>query len=67
MGATTYAVPAIVVLISWLLLDEVPAPLTSGGGLLRLVGVTVPDRAERPSQKGHPPLTPTAPEPDAGS
>ncbi|MFD5725950.1 DMT family transporter [Streptomyces sp. NBC_00523] len=41
MGATTYAVPALVVLMSWLLLDEVPAPLTVGGGLLCLAGVGV--------------------------
>ncbi|MET7343612.1 DMT family transporter [Streptomyces sp. NPDC005547] len=41
MGATTYAVPALVVLMSWLLLDEVPAPLTVGGGLLCLAGVAV--------------------------
>ncbi|MEU0626069.1 DMT family transporter [Streptomyces sp. NPDC005989] len=41
MGATTYAVPALVVLMSWLVLDEVPAPLTVGGGLLCLAGVAV--------------------------
>ncbi|WP_069173724.1 DMT family transporter [Streptomyces griseus] len=41
MGATTYAVPALVVLMSWLLLDEVPAALTVGGGLLCLAGVAV--------------------------
>ncbi|MEU6015910.1 DMT family transporter [Streptomyces sp. NPDC047515] len=41
MGATTYAVPALVALMSWLLLDEVPAPLTVGGGLLCLAGVAV--------------------------
>ncbi|MFB7916284.1 DMT family transporter [Streptomyces sp. NPDC056061] len=41
MGATTYAVPALVVALSWLLLDEVPAPLTVGGGLLCLAGVAV--------------------------
>ncbi|MFF2730422.1 DMT family transporter [Streptomyces sp. NPDC058008] len=41
MGATTYAVPAMVVLMSWLLLDEVPAPLTVTGGLLCLAGVAV--------------------------
>jgi drug/metabolite transporter (DMT)-like permease len=41
MGATTYAVPALVVLMSWLVLDEVPAPLTIGGGLLCLAGVAV--------------------------
>lgn len=41
MGATTYAVPALVVALSWLLLDEVPAPLAVGGGLLCLAGVAV--------------------------
>ncbi|MFJ1900645.1 MULTISPECIES: DMT family transporter [unclassified Streptomyces] len=41
MGATTYAVPALVVLMAWLLLDEVPAALTIGGGLLCLAGVAV--------------------------
>ncbi|MES9591627.1 DMT family transporter [Streptomyces sp. NPDC094045] len=41
MGATTYAVPALVVLMSWLLLDEVPAPLAVLGGLLCLAGVAV--------------------------
>ncbi|MER5892873.1 DMT family transporter, partial [Streptomyces sp. NPDC001876] len=41
MGATTYAVPALVVLMSWLLLDEVPALLTVAGGLLCLAGVGV--------------------------
>ncbi|GDY82009.1 membrane protein [Streptomyces avermitilis] len=41
MGATTYAVPALVVLMSWLVLDEVPGPLTLAGGLLCLAGVAV--------------------------
>ncbi|MFJ6462002.1 DMT family transporter [Streptomyces sp. NPDC091387] len=41
MGATTYAVPALVVVMAWLLLDEVPALLTIGGGLLCLAGVAV--------------------------
>ncbi|MFD1658463.1 DMT family transporter [Streptomyces caeni] len=41
MGATTYAVPALVVLMSWLFLHEVPGPLTLGGGLLCLAGVAV--------------------------
>ncbi|MDK0518617.1 DMT family transporter [Streptomyces sp. ML-6] len=41
MGATTYAVPALVVAMSWLVLDEVPAPLAVGGGLLCLAGVAV--------------------------
>ncbi|MET7285678.1 DMT family transporter [Streptomyces sp. NPDC005573] len=41
MGATTYAVPALVVLMSWLVLGEVPGPLTLGGGVLCLAGVAV--------------------------
>ncbi|WP_067478259.1 DMT family transporter [Actinomadura hibisca] len=41
MGATTYASPALVVLMSWLLLDEVPGWITLGGGVLCLAGVAV--------------------------
>ncbi|MFJ4835641.1 DMT family transporter [Streptomyces sp. NPDC088747] len=41
MGATTYAVPALVVLMSWLFLGEVPGLLTLCGGLLCLAGVAV--------------------------
>ncbi|WP_415925772.1 DMT family transporter [Streptomyces scabiei] len=41
MGATTYAVPALVVGMSWLALGEVPGPLTLAGGALCLAGVAV--------------------------
>lgn len=41
MGATTYAVPALVVLMSWLLLGEVPGLLTLASGVLCLAGVAV--------------------------
>lgn len=41
MGATTYAVPALVVLMSWLVLGEVPGVLTMAGGVLCLAGVAV--------------------------
>ncbi|MFE8945742.1 DMT family transporter [Streptomyces sp. NPDC007856] len=41
MGVTTYAVPALVVLMSWLVLGEVPGVLTLGGGVLCLAGVAV--------------------------
>lgn len=41
MGATTYAVPALVVLMSWLVLGEVPGVLTLVGGVLCLAGVAV--------------------------
>ncbi|WP_433247634.1 DMT family transporter [Streptosporangium sp. CA-135522] len=41
MGATTYVVPALVVLMAWIVLGEVPAWLTLAGGLLCLAGVAV--------------------------
>ncbi|MFI2763015.1 DMT family transporter [Streptomyces echinatus] len=41
MGATTYAVPALVVLMSWAALGEVPGMLTLAGGVLCLAGVAV--------------------------
>jgi len=41
MGATTYAVPALVVLMSWVVLGEVPGLLTLVGGVLCLAGVAV--------------------------
>ncbi|WP_369395070.1 DMT family transporter [Streptomyces sp. CG1] len=41
MGVTTYAVPALVVLMSWLVLGEVPGVLTLAGGVLCLAGVAV--------------------------
>lgn len=50
MGATTYAVPALVVLMSWLALDEVPGPLTLAGGVLCLAGVAVSRSRARTSR-----------------
>ncbi|MES9808942.1 DMT family transporter [Streptomyces cinereoruber] len=41
MGATTYAVPALVVLLAWAFLGELPGPLTLAGGALCLAGVAV--------------------------
>ena len=41
MGSTTYAVPVVVILLSWLLLSEVPGWLTLAGGALCLAGVAV--------------------------
>ncbi|MBC2903347.1 DMT family transporter [Streptomyces sp. PSKA01] len=49
MGATTYAVPALVVLMSWLALGEVPGVLTLAGGALCLLGVAV--SRSRPSSR----------------
>lgn len=40
-AATTYAVPAVVVLLSWLLLQEVPPVAALFGGALALAGVAV--------------------------
>lgn len=47
MGATTYVVPTLVVLMSWLILDEVPALLTLAGGAVCLAGVAVSRRKSR--------------------
>ncbi|MFE9564967.1 DMT family transporter [Streptomyces sp. NPDC006487] len=47
MGATTYAVPAVVVLIAWIALDEIPAALTLLGGAVCLAGVAVSRRRRR--------------------
>lgn len=47
MGSTTYVVPALVVLMSWLLLDEVPGALTLAGGAVCLCGVAISRRRPR--------------------
>jgi len=39
LGATTYLVPPLVVIMAWALLREAPAALALGGGLLCLAGV----------------------------
>ena len=65
MGVTTYIVPAIVVLMSWVFLGETPRPLAYLGGALCLVGVAISRGRARPSQAG-----PAGPEPaihDAGA
>lgn len=51
MGSTTYAVPAVVVLMSWLILGEVPGWLTLAGGALCLAGVAV--SRSRPTRARH--------------
>jgi drug/metabolite transporter (DMT)-like permease len=56
MGATTYAVPAIVVLMSWAILDQVPASLTIAGGALCLAGVAV--SRQRPARQQPAPQRP---------
>jgi drug/metabolite transporter (DMT)-like permease len=49
LGATTYAVPALVVLLSWITLGEVPGPWALTGGALCLAGVAVSRRQPRPT------------------
>jgi drug/metabolite transporter (DMT)-like permease len=44
LAAATYAVPPIVVLLSWTLLGEIPALLALAGGVLCLAGVAVATR-----------------------
>ena len=65
LGATTYVVPAVVILMSWLLLGELPGWLTLAGGALCLVGVALSRRpaAPRPEQvAAAPPVLAASPE-----
>ena len=41
LGATTYLVPPMAILMGWLLLGDVPPVLALGGGVLCLVGVAI--------------------------
>ncbi|MGM7423357.1 DMT family transporter [Cellulosimicrobium sp. CpK407] len=53
-AATTYLVPPLVVVLSWLVLAEVPAVVTLAGGALCLAGVavaTLPSRPRRPGSR----------------
>ncbi|WP_240760300.1 DMT family transporter [Phytoactinopolyspora endophytica] len=54
MGATTYAVPAVVVVMSWIALREIPPWLTFVGGVLCLAGVAI----SRSRRRDVPPDTP---------
>ena len=63
MGATTYSVPALVILMSWLLLSEVPGWLTLAGGALCLAGVAITrarPRGRAPAPEQATPAEPTA-------
>ncbi|WP_329246670.1 DMT family transporter [Streptomyces sp. NBC_01478] len=62
MGATTYAVPALVVLMSWLVLGEVPGLLTLAGGVLCLAGVAV--SRSRPRARAEGAAATTEPQPE---
>ena len=41
LGVTTYIVPAVVVLLGFVVFREIPAPLAIAGGLVCLVGVAL--------------------------
>lgn len=55
MGATTYAAPALVVLMSWFALRELPGWLTFAGGALCLAGVAVSRSRARKAEPAVPP------------
>lgn len=50
-ASTTYLVPAIATLISWVLLDEVPAALAFVGGALCLIGVAITRMRSRSAEQ----------------
>jgi drug/metabolite transporter (DMT)-like permease len=47
LGVTTYVVPPLVILLGWLLLDEVPPALAFVGGAVCLAGVALSRRRGR--------------------
>jgi drug/metabolite transporter (DMT)-like permease len=47
LGATTYLVPAVAIVLAWALLGEVPPVLALAGGALCLVGVAISRRPGR--------------------
>ncbi|WP_375001598.1 DMT family transporter [Aeromicrobium sp. CTD01-1L150] len=58
VASTTYLVPAVTTLISWVLLAEIPAALAFAGGGLCLIGVAVTRWRSRPAtgrRSGRPP------------
>jgi drug/metabolite transporter (DMT)-like permease len=71
LGATTYLVPPLTILLGWLLLAETPTPLAFAGGALCLAGVVLgrsrgrrrAQPAARPGQT--PPADPADPAPAA--
>ena len=50
LGVTTYLVPPLVILLGWLLLDEVPPALAVLGGAVCLAGVGFARSRRRPSR-----------------
>jgi drug/metabolite transporter (DMT)-like permease len=63
MGATTYLVPALVVLMSWAILGQTPTALAFLGGALCLAGVAV-SRKRRGSRRAVPPPAAPLPRPE---
>lgn len=61
LAASTYAVPPIVVLMSWALLGEVPGLLTLGGGVLCLAGIALGTLKPRSAVSGRPRSAPAHP------
>jgi len=64
LGVTTYVVPAIVVLLSWLVLGEIPTLLAIAGGVVCLAGVAV--SRKRTARAGATVSAPDAPVVPAG-
>lgn len=54
LAATTYLVPGTTILISWLVLGEVPTIWGLAGGILCLIGVGLTRRRSRPRGQGKP-------------
>jgi drug/metabolite transporter (DMT)-like permease len=52
MGASTYLVPPLAILLGWIMLDEVPPALAFAGGALCLVGVAITRGARWPARAG---------------
>ena len=51
LAATTYLVPGTTILISWLLLNEIPTVWGLAGGVVCLVGVALTRRRSRPARQ----------------
>jgi drug/metabolite transporter (DMT)-like permease len=54
MGATIYAVPMLVIILSWVVLDQVPRWLALAGGAICLAGVAVSRSRSRVDEKAAP-------------
>ncbi len=54
MGATIYAVPMLVIILSWVILDQVPRWLALAGGAICLAGVAVSRSRSRVDEKAAP-------------